>query len=69
MKIRVLQGFDCYEPGQVFDEWPDGMCEILIARGLIEEVKTVRPFVERSDVEPDVETADASPKQGRKPRK
>lgn len=69
MRIRVLQGFDCYEPGQVFDEWPAGMCEILIARGLIEEVKKERPVVERSDVEPEVETAEASPRHGRKPRK
>lgn len=37
MKIRVLRNFDAYEAGQVFDEWPDGMCEVLIARGLIEE--------------------------------
>lgn len=38
MKIRVLRNFDCYEAGQVFDEWPAGMCELLIYRGLIEEV-------------------------------
>lgn len=67
MKIRVLMGFRDYEPGQVFDEWPDGMCEILIARGLIEEVKEV--VVERSVDEPDVERAEASPRAGKKPRK
>lgn len=69
MKIRVLQGYDCYEPGQVFDDWPAGMCEILIARGLIEEVKGDAPVVERSDDEPEVERAEASPRQGKKPRK
>ena len=65
MKIRVLRGFRDYEPGQVFEDWPDGMCEILIARGLIEEIKVV----ERSVDEPEVETAEASPKVGKKPRK
>jgi hypothetical protein len=67
MTIRVLRGFDCYEPGQVFADWPAGMCEILIARGLIEEVKPV--VVERSIEEPEVEQAEASPRAGKKPRK
>ena len=39
MKIRILIGFDGYEVGQVFDNWPPGMCEILIGRRMIEEVK------------------------------
>lgn len=39
MKIRILVGFNGYEAGQVFDNWPPGMCEVLIGRGLIEEVK------------------------------
>lgn len=39
MKIRVLIGFDGYEAGQVFDNWPPGMCEVLIGRRMIEEVK------------------------------
>ena len=69
MKIRVLMGFDSYEPGQVFEEWPAGMCEILIARGLIEEVKDQAPVVERGDDEPEVERADASPRPKGKPRK
>lgn len=42
MKIRVLQGFAGYEPGQVFEDWPDGMCEIFIARGVIERVESPR---------------------------
>lgn len=54
MKIRIVRGFDAYEPGQVFEDWPGGMCEILIARGLIEEVKD--KVVERSIDEPEVET-------------
>lgn len=68
MKIRVIRGFDCYEPGQVFDEWPAGMCELLIARGLIEEVDD-GPVVERSVDEPDVERAEASPRHKPKPRR
>jgi hypothetical protein len=66
MKVRILRGFDCYEPGQVFDDWPAGMCELLIARGLIAEVQ---PVVERSDDEPEVERAEASPRAGKKQRK
>lgn len=69
MKIRVLQGFRVYEPGQTFDDWPDGMCEVLIARGLIEQIKPEPPTVERSVDEPEVERAEASPKAGKKQRK
>jgi hypothetical protein len=39
MKIRILMGFDGYEAGQVFPDWPAGMCESLIGRRMIEEVK------------------------------
>lgn len=67
MKIRILMGFRDYEPGQVFDDWPAGMCEVLISRGLIEEA--VEPTVERSTDEPDVERADASPRAVKKQRK
>lgn len=67
MKIRVVRGFDCYEPGQVFDEWPSGMCEVLIARGLIEPVD--EETVERSVDEPVVERAEASPRVKQKPRR
>lgn len=69
MRIRIVRGFDCYEPGQVFEEWPAGMCEILIARGLIEQVKESAPVVERSVDEPEVERADATPRVKNKPRK
>jgi hypothetical protein len=47
MKIRIVRNFDAYEAGQIFEEWPGGMCEILIQRGLIEE------FVETADAEPE----------------
>ena len=67
MKIRVLRGFSHYEPGQVFEDWPGGMCEILIERGMIEEVKD-EVVVEAASAEPEVETADASPRV-KKPRK
>ena len=53
MKIRVLQNFDCYEKGQVFDDWSPGMCDILIRRGLIQEVETAEDAtvpVERADM-------------------
>ena len=53
MKIRILQNFDCYEKGQVFEDWAGGMCDILIRRGLIEAVETaeaVPASVERADL-------------------
>jgi len=53
LKIRVLQNFDCYEAGQVFEDWPGGMCDLLIRRGLIEEVETaeaVNETIERADM-------------------
>lgn len=59
MKIRVLQNFDCYEKGQVFEDWPAGMCDLLIRRGLVEEVETAampEPQVERADVTPKATT-------------
>lgn len=43
VKIRVLMSFEGYEPDQVFDDWPAGMCEGLIALGAIEEVKAEPP--------------------------
>lgn len=55
VKIRVLHNFDCYERGQVFEDWPGGMCDLLIRRGLIEKVETAEmpaDAVERADVEP-----------------
>ena len=53
MKIRVLHNFDCYEKGQVFEDWPGGMCDLLIRRGLIEQVETaeaVPEAIERADI-------------------
>ena len=38
MKIRVLVDFDAYLSGSEF-EWDRGLAELLIHRGLIEEVK------------------------------
>ena len=46
VKIRILRGFEGYEVGQVFDDWPSGMCEGLIAMGAIEEVKADPPPAE-----------------------
>jgi len=56
MKIRVIQGFGEYEKGQVFEDWPDGMCDILIRRGLIEPV--VEAVVEVAEAPPSPEAAD-----------
>jgi hypothetical protein len=67
VKIRILRGFSHYEPGQVFEDWPGGMCEIFIERGMIEEVKD-EVSVEVADDEPETERADASPRV-KKPRK
>ena len=53
LKIRVLQNFDCYEAGQVFEDWPAGMCDLLVRRGLIEQVETaeaVPETIERADI-------------------
>jgi hypothetical protein len=53
LKIRILQNFDCYEKGQVFEDWAGGMCDILIRRGLIEEVETaevVPEVLERAEM-------------------
>jgi hypothetical protein len=63
LKIRILQNFDCYEKGQVFDDWSPGMCDILIRRGLIQEVETAEAAtvaVERADM-----TAKHTPKKRR----
>ncbi len=59
MKIKVLRGFSGYEAGQVFEDWPAGMCEGLIAMGAIEEVK---------DPPADPPPADHKPQQGSKKR-
>jgi hypothetical protein len=60
MKIRVIQNYDCYEAGQVFEDWPGGMCDLLIRRGLIEEV------VEEAVEHREVERADAAPRHRKK---
>lgn len=54
MKIRVIKSFNGYRVGQVFD-WGDGMARVMIARGMIEEVK--EEPVERAVATPDVEQA------------
>lgn len=60
MKIRVLIGFNGYEAGQVFEDWPSGMCEGLIAMGAIEQVKDSPPPAE----EPKPQPAAAGKKRG-----
>lgn len=67
MRIRVLQNFGDYEAGQVFEDWPGGMCDILIRKGLIEQAANPEErAVETAQEDTDVERADASPKHKRK---
>ena len=54
MKVRVLQAFQGYKRGQVFD-WPDGMARIFVARRMVEEVAEER--TEAAAIEPEVERA------------
>lgn len=39
MKIRFIRSWMFYEPGQVLEEMPDGQADLLIRRGIIEQVK------------------------------
>lgn len=41
MKVRILKAFRGYKQGQVFNDWADGMARILIARGMVEEIREV----------------------------
>lgn len=66
MKIRVLQGFAGYEPGQVFDDWPDGMCEIFIAKGIIERVEPRTVELNTAEDSSEVERAEMPPRRKRK---
>lgn len=67
MKIRILRGFRDYVPGQVFEDWPGGMCDILIGQGLIEPVvEEASPPIEAADAEQDVERAEAPQRKKRK---
>lgn len=67
MRIRVLQNFGDYEAGQVFEDWPGGMCDILIRKGLIERADAPESrAVETADEDMEVERADAAPKHKRK---
>lgn len=65
MKIEVLKGFGVYVPGQVFDDWPGGMCQILIGRGLIREVAAAEPL-EVAEEEPVTERAEMPARKKRK---
>lgn len=56
VKVRILQNFAEYQKGQTFEDWPGGMCQVLIGRGLVEEIKD-EPVLEASDEQPPVEQA------------
>jgi hypothetical protein len=62
VKIRILHNFYAYEKGQVFEDWPSGMCETLIQRGFIEEV------IETAEAPAEVERAAVEYKQAKKKR-
>lgn len=70
MKIRILRGFRDYTPGQVFEDWPGGMCEILIGQGLIEavvDVASAASALELAEATPEVEQAEVQlPRKKRK---
>ena len=61
MKIEVLKGFSGYKPGQVFD-WADGMCRILIGRGMVREIRADERAVEEAVVEQRTEKATIQPR-------
>ena len=67
MKIRVLVDFDAYLAGSEF-EWDRGLAEILIQRGLIEEIKDEPLLETAAEVAVADERAEISHKQGRKKR-
>jgi hypothetical protein len=67
MKIRVLVDFDAYRAGSEF-EWDRGLAEILIQRGLIEEVKEEPPLETAAAAVVANERAEIDHKQGRKKR-
>jgi hypothetical protein len=61
MKVRIIQGFANYEPGQVFEDWPAGMCEIFIAKGLIEPLE-----IEAADEQQEIERAEMTARRKKK---
>lgn len=65
VKIRILHNFGNYEKGQVFEDWPAGMAEIFISKGLVERM-TEAVEVEQADAAVVVEQAEASPKRKKK---
>lgn len=39
MKVRFLMPWKQFEPGQIVEEMHDGQSDVLIQRGIVEEVK------------------------------
>lgn len=67
MKVRVLVDFGAYLAGSEF-EWDRGFAELLIQRGLIEEVKDDEPLETATVSAVADERAEIDHKQGRKKR-
>lgn len=61
MKIEVPKNFSGYKPGQVFD-WADGMCRILIGRGMVREIRSDEPAAEEAVMEQRTERATIQPR-------
>jgi hypothetical protein len=63
-KIRLVKPFRSYSPGTVLD-MPGGQAtELILAKIAVEE--TQRDLLDTAAVEPEVRTADATPKRRRK---
>lgn len=61
MRIEVIKSFSGYKVGQVFD-WGDGMCRILIGRGMVREIRGDEPPAEEATVEKRTEKATLTPR-------
>lgn len=61
MKIEVIKSFSGYKVGQVFD-WGDGMCRILIGRGMVREIRSDEPSAEEAVIEQRTEKATIQPR-------
>lgn len=61
MRVEVTKSFSGYKVGQVFD-WADGMCRILIGRGMVREIRSDEPPAEEAVVEQRTEKATVQPR-------
>ena len=50
VRVKILKPFGGYKVGQEF-EWGDGMARVLVARGLVREVRDIEVAAVDKDVE------------------